>query len=110
MAWIVRDREMLASAEVAATRAARRRGLLGRDGIDGAMVLCPARQVHTLGMRFALDIAWCAADGRVLRVASLAPGRLSRRVHAARFVIELEAGTAARWALRPGDVVEVVDD
>jgi uncharacterized membrane protein (UPF0127 family) len=73
------------------------------------MVLRPARQVHTLGMRFALDVAWCAADGRVLRVASLAPRRLSRWVHDARFVIELEAGTAARWALRPGDVVEVVD-
>ena len=35
-AWLVSDGRVLASAEVAATRAERRRGLLGRDGLDGA--------------------------------------------------------------------------
>ena len=58
MAWLVRDGTVLASVEVARSRAARRKGLLGRDGIDGALLLTPARSVHTLGMRFDIDVAF----------------------------------------------------
>ena len=41
--WLVRGNDVLASLEVAESGAARRRGLLGRDGIDGALLLQPAR-------------------------------------------------------------------
>ena len=58
MAWLVRGGEVLASLEVADTRAMCRKGLLGRDGIDGALLLVPARSVHTLGMRFDIDVAF----------------------------------------------------
>jgi hypothetical protein len=109
MAWLVRDGEVLAAAEVASGRAARRRGLLGRDGVDGAVVLIPCKQVHTLGMRFPIDVVWCDAGGRVLRTATLAQARVSRPVLRARFVVEAAAGAADRWQLRVGDVIEVVD-
>jgi hypothetical protein len=109
MAWLVRDGKVLAAAEVASTRRARRRGLLGRDGVDGAVVLRPCRQVHTFGMRFPVDVVWCDARGRVLRTATLGRSRVSRLVMHARFVVEAEAGAVDRWALRPGDVIEVVD-
>jgi hypothetical protein len=109
MAWLVRDGEVLAAAEVATTRGARRRGLLRRDGIDGVLVLRPCRQVHSIGMRFSLDVAWCDANGRVLRVATMPPFRVSRPVVRARFVIEARSGTADRWRLAPGDIVQVVD-
>jgi hypothetical protein len=39
MAWLVRDGEVLARLEVATTLPERSRGLLGRDGIDGAMLV-----------------------------------------------------------------------
>lgn len=107
MAWLVRDGEVLAAAEMAETRAARRHGLLGRDHVEGALVLRPCRQVHTFRMRIPLDVVWCADDGRVLRVATLRPGRISRPVIGARFVIEAEAGAADRWRLRVGDLIEV---
>jgi uncharacterized membrane protein (UPF0127 family) len=110
MPWIVRDGKVLASAEVASTRAARRTGLLGRDGIDGALVLRPAVQVHTVGMRFSIDAIWVDRDGRVLRIKCLGPRRVSRPVMRAEYVIEAESGTAARWGLQVGDVLEVVDD
>ena len=42
-------------------RASRRRGLLGRDGFEGALVLAPCRHVHTARMRFAIDVALCDA-------------------------------------------------
>lgn len=110
MPWIVRDGEVLASAEVASTRGARRTGLLGRDGIDGVLVLRPAVQVHTVGMRFSIDAIWVDRDGRVLRIKCLGPRRVSRPVLRSDFVIEAEAGTAGRWGLQIGDVLEVVDD
>jgi len=109
MAWLVRDGEVLATAEIASTRAARRRGLLGRDGADGAVVLRPCRQVHTFGMRFPIDVVWCGSGGRVLRTASLRRSRVSRPVLRARFVIEADAGAVGRWDLHAGDVIEIVD-
>lgn len=107
MAWLVRDGDVLASVEVCGTRRARRTGLLGRDGIEGFLVLRPCRAVHTVGMRFPIDVAWCARDGEILRVSTLRPGRVSRVVWRSRFVIEAQAGAFERSKLVPGDVVEV---
>jgi uncharacterized membrane protein (UPF0127 family) len=110
MPWIVRDGEVLASAEVASTRQTRRTGLLGREGIDGVLVLRPAVQIHTVGMRFPIDVVWCARDGKVIRIKRLGLRRVSRPVVRADFVVEAEAGTVGRWGLKIGDVLEVVDD
>jgi uncharacterized membrane protein (UPF0127 family) len=110
MSWLVRDGEVLASAELARTRGARRTGLLGREGLDGVLVVRPCRQVHTLGMRFPIDVAWCSSEGEVLRIRKLSPGRVSRPVLRSRFVIEAEAGATARWGLAVGDVVELVEE
>src|SRR5882757_4789763 len=90
--WLVRDGEVLAAAEVAHTRRERTRGLLGRDGITGALVFRKCRQVHTIGMRFAIDVAFCNADCEVLRISTLRTWRLSPLVWRSAFVIEAEAG------------------
>jgi hypothetical protein len=95
--------------EVADTRAARRRGLLGRDGIDGALLLRPARSVHSIGMRFPLDVAWCDRDLHVVRVARLAPYRMTRSVLRSAAVLEAEAGSFVRWNLTVGDQLELQD-
>ena len=107
MSWMLRDGDVLAAVEVAETARSRRRGLLGRDGIEGALILRPCRHVHTAGMRFAIDVAFCAGDGTVVRVSTLAPWRMSRPVWRSRFVIEAEAGAFDRWRLAVGDIVEV---
>jgi uncharacterized membrane protein (UPF0127 family) len=105
--WLVRDGSVLASAEVPSGRRGRRRGLLGRTGIDGALVLRPCRQVHTVGMRFAIDVAFCDRHGVVLHVTTLRPARVSRPVLRAAWAIEAEAGAFARWGLARGDAIEV---
>ena len=110
MARLLRDGEVMAPADVAVTRAARRRGLLGRDTVDRALVLEPCRQVHTFGMRCTLDVVWCDRRGKVLRMATLPPGRVSRPVLRARFVIEAAAGAGTAWGLRPGDVIAVAEN
>jgi uncharacterized protein len=107
VAWLLRDGEVLASLEIAESRRDRRRGLLGRDGIEGAILLRPARSVHTVGMRFPIDVAFCDADLRVVRVVRMPRHRVSRLVWRSRAVIEAEAGAFDRWKLRPGDELEV---
>ncbi len=98
---------MLASLEVAQTRRARTRGLLGRDGVDGALLLRPARSVHTVGMRFPIDVAFCDGDLRVIRLVTMSRHRVSLPVWRARAVVEAEAGAFARWNLQPGHQLEV---
>jgi uncharacterized protein len=108
MAWLERDGEVLAAAEVAADRRARRRGLLGRDGVTGVLVLDPCRHVHSAGMRFPIDVALCDRDGVVLRTCRLAPWRLAPLVRRAHVVVEAEAGAFDRWGVRPGDRLRVL--
>jgi uncharacterized membrane protein (UPF0127 family) len=107
VAWLLRDGEVLASLEIADGRRSRSRGLLGRDGCEGALLLRPARSVHTLGMRFPIDVAFCDGELRVIRMVTMPRHRLSRPVWRSRAVIEAEAGAFARWQLRPGDQLEV---
>jgi len=109
MPWLLRDGEVLASLEVADDRRARRKGLLGRDGIDGALLLSPARSVHSLGMRFPIDVAWLDGDLTVLRTDRLPRNRMTRPVLRARGVLEAEAGAFARWGLHVGDHLERKD-
>ena len=71
MPWLVRGDDVLAAAEVAVTRGQRRRGLTGRDALDGVLVIRPCRQVHTFGMRFPIDVAFCDRYGFVLHLASI---------------------------------------
>jgi hypothetical protein len=107
MAWLVRDGDVLAAAEIAATRRARRRGLLGRTTVDGALVLRPCRSVHTISMKLTIDVAFCDRNGTVLRTMTLPPWRVSPIVWRSAFVIEAADGAFDRWKLRPGDVIEI---
>jgi uncharacterized membrane protein (UPF0127 family) len=107
MPWLCRGDEVLGSAEVADTRRARRRGLLGCDSVEGALVLTPARAVHTLGMRFDLDVAYLDADGVVLDRHRMRRHRLGLPRWRARSVLEAQAGAFDRWHLRTGDRLEV---
>jgi len=67
MAWSVCDTRVLASAEVPKARRARRHGLLGRDRLDGALLIEPCRWIHMIGMRFPIDVAYCESDGVVVK-------------------------------------------
>ena len=105
--WLLRDGEVLASLEIADGHRARAKGLLGREGFSGAILLRPARSVHKVGMRFPIDVAFCDADMRVVRTLTMPPYRISLPVWRARSVIEAEAGAFERWGLAPGDQLEV---
>jgi uncharacterized protein len=107
VAWLLRDGEVLASLEVAGSLRERTRGLLGRSGLDGAFLLRPCRSVHTLGMRFPIEVAYCDNELTVLATDRLRPWRLAWPASGTRAVIEAEVGAFDRWGLRPGDRLEV---
>lgn len=88
--------------EIAASYGTRRRGLLGRDGIEGAILLTPCSSVHTFRMRFTIDVAYLDKELRVLDVHTMKPGRLGRPRLRARHVLEAEGGAMAEWGVRPG--------
>ncbi len=106
-AWLVCDGRVLASASLATDSATRRRGLLGRDSFTGALVLHPCRWVHTIGMRFALDVAYLDTDGTVIKTVQMHRHRLGAPIPRAKSVVEAELGAFARWGLRVGDRVEI---
>jgi uncharacterized membrane protein (UPF0127 family) len=103
----VKDGAVLASLEVAGSRAARARGLLGRDSLDGVLLLDGVRSVLTFGMRFPIDVLFCDGEGRVLHVATLRRHRVTRPVWRAARALEAEAGSFARWGVAVGDLIEL---
>jgi uncharacterized protein len=107
MPWLVRDGEVLASLEVADSFRSRLRGLLGRDGCDGAFLITPGWSVHTIGMRFPIDVAYCTTGLRVLSTTTMRRHRLGVPRFRARAVLEAEAGAFERWRLKPGDQLEI---
>jgi protein-S-isoprenylcysteine O-methyltransferase Ste14/uncharacterized membrane protein (UPF0127 family) len=95
---------------VAQTHWARMRGLLGTAALaEGeGLWLRPCRQVHMIGMRYAVDLAFLDDEHRIVRtVAGLPPGRISPRVSRATSVVELPVGTLRRAGLAEGSRLEV---
>ncbi|WP_324796800.1 DUF192 domain-containing protein [Streptomyces cyaneofuscatus] len=92
---------------IAASYRSRTRGLLGRDGVDGALLLTPAGSVHTFRMRFAIDVAYLDRKFTVLAVRTMEPGRLGLPRLRSRHVVEAEAGAMERWGVRPGVRLEL---
>jgi uncharacterized protein len=86
-------------------RAMRRRGLLGRDGLNGALLIDRCRSVHTVGMRFALDVAFVSLTERVLTINSITTmptGRFGLPRFRSNAVLEAEAGSFVLWGLMAG--------
>jgi uncharacterized protein len=89
--------------EIADTPIRRMRGLLGRSGLeeDQGMLFRPAGSIHTMFMRFPLDVLFCDRDLVVVGVErDLKPWRTAGR-KGAKVVIELPVGGAA--GVEPGD-------
>ncbi|MEV5199729.1 DUF192 domain-containing protein [Streptomyces sp. NPDC053720] len=87
---------------IAASYRARSRGLLGQDGIDGALMITPCGSVHSFRMRFTIDVAYLDRKFKVVAVHTMKPGRLGMPRLRARHVIEAEAGAMEKWGIRPG--------
>ena len=105
-AIVVADR-----AEVARSWWARGKGLLGRRALPSgaALVIDPCSSIHTWLMAFPIDVAFVAADGRVVRtVQELRPWRFGPFARGVRYVVELPAGALARSGTVAGDYLTLL--
>jgi hypothetical protein len=65
--------------------------------------------VHTLGMKFPIDVAFLDRELCVVRIRTMRPWRMGRPVFSARAVLEAESGAFASWGLAVGDILELRD-
>ena len=96
--------------EIATTRRARRRGLLGRDGLNAgcAFVLSPCWAVHTIGMRFAIDVVFVDAEGLVVKIVENMNGWQMAASMVAATTIELWSGAVQAMDVHVGDRLALV--
>ena len=86
----------------------RLRGLLGRPPLTlgQAMLIDPCHSVHTIGMRYPIDVVYLDKNYRVLKVVEcLAPYKFSA-CKGASYTIELSAGAACRYQITSGDIMQ----
>jgi uncharacterized membrane protein (UPF0127 family) len=98
-------------AEAARSWWARGKGLLGRKGlpVGGGLIIEPCSSIHTWFMAFPIDVAFVAADGRVVRTAqALRPWRLGPLARKVRYVVELPAGALAQSGTVPDDYLDIL--
>jgi uncharacterized membrane protein (UPF0127 family) len=89
---------------MATNPALRFRGLLGKKELPAGegILLRPCASVHTMFMRFPIDVVFCDRDLRVLKVAERLPAWRLAGAKGARYVIEMGPGRAADLGLAPG--------
>jgi uncharacterized protein len=98
-------------AAVAETPGSRRRGLLNTESLpDGSgLLVVPCRQVHTFGMRYAIDVVFVDEAWAVKRVVrGMKPGRLGALVMGARAALELPAGKTEATGTVKGDLLDAL--
>jgi uncharacterized protein len=91
--------------------ASRRQGLLGRDALPqgSVLIIAPSNAVHTFFMRFPIDIAFVAKDGRVIKLRHAVPARRIAAALRAHAVIEMPSGTLERTGIQPGDRLTIAE-
>ncbi len=94
--------------ESATTSRYRARGLIGRTNLDQARALwiSPCKQVHTIGMRFPIDVVFLGRRHEVVHIISeMKPWRISRLALRAIGALELPVGTLGSVGIRMGDAL-----
>jgi uncharacterized protein len=94
--------------EVAGSGERRRKGLLGRDGLEPGtgLWIIPCESVHTFFMRFPIDLVYLDKEDRIRKVrGAVGAWRLSA-CFSAHSVLELPAGTIRDSETKRGDQLE----
>lgn len=89
---------------IAGTFIARGLGLLVGAPLDPreGLLIAPCSSIHTIGMRYPIDVVFLDREARVLRVCPAVKAGRMRFAPGARAVLELRRGIAARHGLAPG--------
>ena len=101
---------MAVSIETAFDSRTGREGLLRRDGLDPgvAVVLAPCSAIHTLFMRFPIDVVFVSRDGTVAKVCARVKPWRAAVAFGAFAAIEMAAGAAVKCRTNVGDRLHLV--
>lgn len=104
-----KDRELILAIARARGSAERRRGLLGRDCLPGGVALClyGAPIIHSIGMRFAIDVAWIRGDRIAKTKSHWQPLHPPFLASLSWICLELRAGELKNLQLAEGDRVKL---
>ena len=97
---------------VAGTSLRRLVGLLGKSGLEPGtgLLIIPSQAIHTVAMRFAIDVVFVDRDWRVIHLRhTMAPFRMTGLHWKARCVLELPAGVIAQTSTMVGDQLSVTE-
>ena len=98
-------RNTVVIASHAKTFFSRLRGLLGKKPLESTegLLITPCSQVHTIGMRYPLDVVYLDKNGVVVKcVENLRPFRLSA-ARGAKHTLELAAHSITKLGIKPGE-------
>jgi uncharacterized membrane protein (UPF0127 family) len=71
---------------------------------DEALLIDPCTSVHTMFMRFPIDVVYLSEDNHIVKIVPEMPAwRASLGGKGAKRVLEMPPGAAARTNLQPGD-------
>ena len=105
---VTRGTTLAEVAQVADNLLTRFIGLQGRARLEEGhgLVIRPCSGIHTMFMRFPIDVIYVNRDDRVVHLErAIVPWRVGRVMREARYVVELPAGTIARSGTQLGDQI-----
>ena len=105
---LTNDTVLIDDGYLADTFLTRLRGLLGKKSLlpNQGIVIKPCNSVHTIGMRFPIDVIFIDKNNKVCHIIkNMHPGKFSTVIKEANYVIEVSEGTSSR--INIGDIIEV---
>lgn len=103
------DRQLIGPVILADNFFTRLRGLLGRtfDGTFNGLLLRPCGEIHTMGMKYPIDVAFLNEMGEVISVHhAVPPGKPMIKAKNARMTLELPEGSIEKYNIELGSKVE----
>jgi len=105
------NKELSRKVTIAYSLLARMKGLLGRKGLEPgeSLWIKPCNSIHTIGMRFPIDVAFLDSSNTVVKIKNGLPSnRVTGIYFRASSVIECPAGTLKKTNTQIGDRIEIV--
>jgi uncharacterized membrane protein (UPF0127 family) len=107
MAWLLREGDVLAAVDTAESVGDRVRGLVGRPEPDGALLLRRPLMLHTIGVPYGVDVAFCNREMEVISIIRLRSFRIALPRRGGRALVVGGEGAFERWRLAVGDRLEI---
>lgn len=107
---VTTDKELAHRLMSATTVFSRMKGLLGRNSLQEGegLLIKPCKGVHTIGMKFPIDVVVLDSDNFVIALSkNLPPNRLTPLYMRAAAVIELPAGILDATTTAIGNQIEI---